>query len=214
LSEEINDEVSESIEQLLLPQDELLSAGIHIGTKVKTKDMTPFIYRIRGDGLFVLDLKRTDERIRIVAKFLSRFEPSKIAVAAARLYAHEPVKKFCEIVRATAITGRFIPGMLLNPIYPNRIEPDVMIVSDPRADFQAVKEASKMGIPVVALCSTDNNFSYIDLVIPTNNKGKRALAVIYWLLARQVLRERSEISPDGNLTTSIDEFEVKLVEKT
>lgn len=214
MSEEINDEVPESIEQLLLPQDDLLSAGIHIGTKVKTKDMTPFIYRVRGDGLFVLDLKRTDERIRIVAKFLSRFEPSKIAVAAARLYAHEPVTKFCEIVRATAITGRFIPGMLLNPIYPNRIEPDVMIVSDPRADFQAVKEASKMGIPVVALCSTDNNFSYIDLVIPTNNKGKRALAVIYWLLARQVLRERSEISPDGNLTTSIDEFEVKLVEKT
>jgi small subunit ribosomal protein S2 len=214
LSEEINDEVSESMEQLLLPQDVLLSAGIHIGTKVKTKDMTPFIYRIRGDGLFVLDLKRTDERIRIVAKFLSRFEPSKIAVAAARLYAHEPVTKFCEIVRATAIIGRFIPGMLLNPIYPNRIEPDVMLVSDPRADFQAVKEASSMGIPVVALCSTDNNFSYIDIAIPTNNKGKRALAVIYWLLARQVLRERSEIPPDGDLTTSIDEFEVKLVEKT
>ncbi|OYT50208.1 30S ribosomal protein S2 [Candidatus Bathyarchaeota archaeon ex4484_231] len=202
------------MEDLLLPQDVLLSAGIHIGTKIKTKDMESFIYRVRGDGLFVLDLKKTDERIRIAAKFLARFEPSKIAVAAARLYAREPVTKFCEVVGATPITGRFIPGMILNPLYPNRIEPDVMVVSDPRADFQAVKEASSMGIPVVALCSTDNDFSNIDLVIPTNNKGRRALAIVYWLLARQVLRERGELAPDADLPVSIEDFEVKLVEKT
>jgi small subunit ribosomal protein S2 len=89
-----------------------------------------------------------------------------------------------------------------------------MIVSDPRADFQAVKEAASIGIPVIALCSTDNDFSYIDLAIPTNNKGRRALAVIYWLLARQVLRERGEIPPDGDLTVSIEDFEAKLVERT
>jgi len=215
LSEEVGEERSGAVmEDLLLPQDVLLSAGIHIGTKIKTKDMESFIYRVRGDGLFVLDLKKTDERIRIAAKFLARFEPSKIAVAAARLYAREPVTKFCEVVGATPITGRFIPGMILNPLYPNRIEPDVMVVSDPRADFQAVKEASSMGIPVVALCSTDNDFSNIDLVIPTNNKGRRALAIVYWLLARQVLRERGELAPDADLPVSIEDFEVKLVEKT
>jgi len=201
------------IEGLLLSQDNLLSTGIHIGTKIKTKDMEPFIYRVRGDGLFVLDLKKTDERIRVTAKFLARFEPSKIAVAAARLYAREPVLKFCEVVGTTPITGRFVPGMLLNPMYPDRIEPDVILVSDPRADFQAVKEASSMGIPVIALCSTDNDFSYVDLAIPTNNKGRRALAVIYWLLARQVQRERGEVPPDGELSVSIEDFEVKLVEK-
>jgi len=206
LSEEVGEERSGAVmEDLLLPQDVLLSAGIHIGTKIKTKDMESFIYRVRGDGLFVLDLKKTDERIRIAAKFLARFEPSKIAVAAARLYAREPVTKFCEVVGATPITGRFIPGMILNPLYPNRIEPDVMVVSDPRADFQAVKEASSMGIPVVALCSTDNDFSNIDLVIPTNNKGRRALAIVYWLLARQVLRERGELAPDADLPVSIEE---------
>jgi len=200
--------------ELLLPQDELLSAGIHIGTKIKTKDMEPFIYRVRPDGLFVLDLNKTDERIRVAAKFLARFDPSKIAVVAARLYAREPVNKFCKMVGSFPITGRFVPGMLSNPLYPNRIEPDVIVVSDPRADSQAVKEASIMGIPVVALCSTDNNFRYIDLVIPTNNKGRRALAVIYWLLARQVLRERGEIPPDGNIPLSIEDFEVKIIEKT
>ena len=202
------------MEGLLLSQDSLLSTGIHIGTKIKTRDMEPFIYRVRGDGLFVLDLKKTDERIRVTAKFLARFEPTKIAVAAARLYAREPVMKFCEIVGATPITGRFVPGMLLNPIYPLRIEPEVIFVSDPRADFQAVKEASSIGIPIIALCSTDNDFSYVDLVIPTNNKGRRALAVIYWLLARQVIREKGEIAPDGELSVSLEDFEVKLVEKS
>ncbi|RLC33382.1 MAG: 30S ribosomal protein S2 [Candidatus Nealsonbacteria bacterium] len=200
--------------ELLLPRDELLSAGIHIGTKIKTKDMEPFIYRVRPDGLFVLDLNKTDERIRIAAKFLARFEPAKIAVVAARLYAREPASKFCKLVGSFPITGRFVPGMLSNPMYPNRVEPDVIIVSDPRADSQAVKEASTLGIPVVALCSTDNNFSYVDLVIPTNNKGRRALAVIYWLLARQVLRERGEIPPDGDIPLSIEDFELKLIEKT
>ena len=211
--EAIDETVVAPIEGLLLSQDNLLSTGIHIGTKIKTKDMEPFIYRVRGDGLFVLDLKKTDERIRVTAKFLARFEPSKIAVAAARLYAREPVLKFCEVVGTTPITGRFVPGMLLNPMYPDRLEPDVILVSDPRADFQAVKEASSMGIPVIALCSTDNDFSYVDLAIPTNNKGRRALAVIYWLLARQVQRERGEIPPDGELSVSIEDFEVKLVEK-
>ena len=197
-------------EELLLPQDTMLSAGIHIGTRMKTKDMDPFIYRVRADGLFVLDVQKTDERIRVVAKFLARFEPSKIAAVAARLYGRSPVEKFCEVVGAIPIIGRFVPGLLSNPLYPNRIEPSVIMVSDPKADVQAVKEASTVGIPVIALCSTDNDFSYVDLVIPTNNKGRRALAVIYWLLARQILRERGEIPPDGDISQSIDDFEVKL----
>ena len=197
-------------EELLLPQDTMLSAGIHIGTRMKTKDMDPFIYRVRADGLFVLDVQKTDERIRVAAKFLARFEPSKIAAVAARLYGHSPVEKFCEVVGAIPIIGRFIPGLLSNPLYPNRIEPSVIMVSDPKADVQAVKEASTIGIPVIALCSTDNDFSHVDLVIPTNNKGRRALAVIYWLLARQILRERGEIPADGDISQSINDFEVKL----
>jgi small subunit ribosomal protein S2 len=176
----------------LLPRDTLLSAGIHIGTRMKTLDMEPFIYRVRPDGLFVLDVKKTDDRIRTAAKFLARFERARVAVAASRLYAHEPVKKFCELTGATPIVGRFIPGLLSNPQYSSRIDPEVILVSDPRADAQAVKEAAQVGIPIVALCSTDNEFAGVDFVIPTNNKGRRALAVIFWLLARQMLRERGE----------------------
>jgi small subunit ribosomal protein S2 len=207
----IEEEAAEiTAEELLLPRDTLLSAGIHIGTRMKTGDMEQFIYRVRPDGLFVLDVKKTDDRIRIAAKFLARFEPAKIAAAAARLYAQAPVSKFCQVTGATPVIGRFIPGLLSNPLYPNRIEPEVLIVSDPRADSQAVKEAASEGIPVIALCSTDNEFSGVDFVIPTNNKGRRALAVIYWLLARQILRERGELPPDKDLPLTIEDFEAKI----
>jgi small subunit ribosomal protein S2 len=213
VSEEKKEEIASSDEELLLPQDTLLSAGIHIGTRMKTQEMNQFIYRVRPDGLYVLDIKKTDERIRVAAKFLARFDPAKVVAVAARLYGRDPVKKFCDVTGATPVLGRFIPGMLSNPIYPKRIEPGVIIVSDPKADAQAVKEASIMGIPVIALCSTDNEFRDVDLVIPTNNKGRRALAIIYWLLARQIMRERGEIPTDGDISLSVDDFEVKLTKE-
>jgi len=203
----------ETEEKYLLPREELLSAGVHIGSRVKTGDMEKFIYKVRPDGLFVLDLDKLDERIRVAAKFLSRFEPEKILVVSSRLYGREPVKRFCEVVGATPVVGRFIPGLLTNPLYEGHVEADVVFVSDPRADSQAVREATVMGIPVVALCGTDNSLSNVDLAIPTNNKGRRALATIYWLLARQILRERGDIPPDGNIQYTIDDFEVKLEEE-
>src|SRR5665647_2328793 len=113
-------------ETLLLPRDTLLSAGIHIGTRMKTLDMEPFIYRVRPDGLFVLDVKKTDDRIRATGKFLSRYEPARVAVAATRLYAHEPVKMFCKLTGSTPIIGRFIPGQLSNPQYSSRIDPEAV----------------------------------------------------------------------------------------
>jgi small subunit ribosomal protein S2 len=205
-----SDQEAQIADEFLLPRDTLLSAGVHIGTRMKTRDMEPFIYRVRPDGLFVLDVKKTDERIRTASKFLARFEKSKVAIAATRLYAHEPVRKYCELTGATPIIGRFIPGLLTNPQYSHRVDPEIIVVCDPRADSQAIKEASKMGIPIVALCSTDNEFSGVDFVIPTNNKGRRALAVVFWLLARQVLRERGELASDKEPQVPIEEFEAKI----
>ena len=197
---------------LLLPIDSLLSAGIHIGAKIKTRDMLPFIYKVRPDGLFVLDIKKTDERIRTAAKFLSRFVPSRVIVVSSRLYGRTPVQKFSEITRTVPILGRFLPGILSNPSHSKHIEARVVVVTDPKADKQALKEAASVGIPVIALCDTDNSFRGVDLVIPTNNKGRRALATIYWLLARQVLIEKGELSQGGNLPLPIEDFETKLAE--
>lgn len=196
--------------ELLIQLDKYLAAGIHIGTQVKTQSMLPFIYRVRSDGLYVLDIRKTDERIRVAARFISRFEPSKVLVVSTRTYGQKPAKKFAEVTRARAITGRFIPGTLTNPSLPNYVDVDVVIVTDPRTDMQALIEAEKAGIPTVALCDTDNSTSKVDLCIPTNNKGRRALSLIYWLLARQVLRERGELPEGSELQVSVEDFEAKI----
>ncbi len=191
------------METKLTEIDDYLAAGIHIGTQQKTASMKRYIYKVRPDGLYVLDVKATDERIAIVAKFLAKFKPEKILVVSRRQYGQRPIEKFARLTGAKAIAGRFIPGTLTNPNLDSFIEPEVLIVTDPRSDEQAVKEAGAIGIPVVALCDTDNTASFVDIAIPTNNKGKKALNMIYWLLAREVLRARGE---DVSNFISLEEF--------
>ncbi len=197
-------------ENLLLSLEELLAAGLHIGTRIKTVDMEKYIFRVRPDGLFILNIGDTNEKIRVAAKFMARFEPNRILAVSSRLYGKTPVEKFAELTKTVPIIGRFMPGLISNPLQPHHAEPQVVLVTDPRADFQAIKEATSVGVPVIALCDTDNVFSSVDFVIPVNNKGRRALAVVYWLLARQLLRERGELGQDGNITSTIDDFETKL----
>jgi len=197
-------------EDLLLPQEILLSAGVHIGTRVKTKDMEPYIYKVRPDGLFVLDVDKMNERIKVAARFLARFDLSKVVVASSKRYGRTPVEKFCELTGAVPYTGRFTSGTFTNPVFSGYFEPVAVVVTDALADDQIVEEAALVGVPVVALCSTDNNLSNVDLIIPVNNKGRRSLAVAYWLLCREVKRERKELPRDGDLPVSIDDFETSL----
>ena len=201
---------TQQTDNLLLPQEVLLSAGVHIGTRVKTKDMVPFIYKVRPDGLFVLDMEKMNERIIVAAKFLARANMSKVAVASSKRYGRTPVDKFCELTGAEPFLGRFTSGSFTNPIYSDFFEPEIIIVTDALADAQIVEEASAMGIPVIAFCSTDNSLRNIDLVIPMNNKGRRSLAIAYWLLCRQVKRELGEFSADADWNVSMDAFETEL----
>lgn len=175
---------------LLIPVEDYLSAGVHIGTQQKTKDMERFIHRVRTDGLYVLDISQTDDRIRTAARFLSDYSPEGILVASSRQYGRFPAQKFADAIGARARTGRFIPGTLTNPQYEGYIEPDVVVVTDPIGDSQAVAEAITVGIPVIAMCDSNNATSNVDLVVPTNNKGRKALAVVYWLLANETLDNR------------------------
>lgn len=172
---------------LLIPVEDYLGAGVHIGTQQKTKDMERFIHRVRTDGLYVLDVGRTDERIRTAADFLANYDAENMLVASSRQYGRFPAEKFAETIGARARTGRFIPGTLTNPDYDGYIEPDVLVVTDPIGDAQAVTEAVTVGIPVIAMCDSNNSVSNVDLVVPTNNKGRRALSVVYWLLANETL---------------------------
>lgn len=196
--------------ELLVPLEQYLVAGIHIGTHICTAFMKPFVYRVRSDGLYILDVKKIDERIRIAAKFLARYDSSKIAAVSARLYGQKPVVKFCQYVGCKSFIGRFLPGTFSNPSLSNYFEPEVVVITDPRADSQALKEASEIGVPIVALADTDNKTEFVDLVIPVNNKGRKSLALVYWLLAREILRSKGIIQPDAELPESPKEFEVKI----
>jgi len=198
------------MEEYLVPLDQYLAAGVHIGTQQKTKDMKRFIYRVRQDGLYVLDVRKTDERLRAAGKFLAKFDPDRILAVSVRLYGQKPVKKFGEITGARSIPGRFLPGTMTNPLVRNFFEPDVLIVTDPRADHQALKEAIDVGIPVVALVDTENFLSYVDLAIPTNNKGRKALALVYWILTREVLFNRGDITSREDFKVPIEEFEMRI----
>jgi len=190
---------------LLIPVEDYLGAGVHIGTQQKTKDMERFIHRVRTDGLYVLDVSQTDSRIRTAADFLANYDPEQVLVTSSRQYGRFPAEKFADAVGARARTGRFIPGTLTNPDYDGYIEPDVVVVTDPIGDAQAVKEAITVGIPVIAMCDSNNQVSNVDLVIPTNNKGRRALSVVYWLLANETLDRRG-----ADTVYALEDFEAEI----
>ncbi len=190
---------------LLIPVEDYLGAGVHIGTQQKTADMERFIHRVRDDGLYVLDVSRTDGRIRTAADFLANYTPEQVLVTSSRQYGRYPAEKFAEAIGARAWTGRFIPGTLTNPEYAGYIEPDVVVVTDPIGDSQAVKEAITVGIPVIAMCDSNNSTENVDLVIPTNNKGRRALSVVYWLLANETIDRRG-----GEPTYALEDFEADI----
>ncbi len=173
---------------LLISEEAYRNSAIHIGTKIRSADMKKFTSYVNKEGLNILDVKKIDERIRVAAKFLSRYDPQGIVFIASREYAKKPVKAAAAAISAKAMTERFIPGSFTNPIIPGYVEPDVVVINDPATDSQALREAVANGIPVVALCHTNNSTSFVDLVIPGNNKGRESLALIYFLLTREILR--------------------------
>ncbi len=195
-------------DDMLVPLDEYLKAGVHIGSQFKNGDMKKYIYKTRQDGLHIIDVKTIDERLGLAAEFLSRYEPSKVMVVAARIYARKPAKKFAELIGAKAVIKRFIPGTLTNPNNPHYTEAEVVFVSDPAIDKQAIIEATDQRIPVVALADTNNNLKNVDLAIPINNKGKKSLALAYWILAREILLKRGVIKSRSEFKVPLEEFEM------
>ncbi|MCI4325278.1 MAG: 30S ribosomal protein S2 [Thermoplasmata archaeon] len=177
--------------ELLIPEETYLTSGVHIGTQQKSASMRRFVYKVRFDGLHVLDIRETDRRIRLAAKFLSRYPAEKILSVSQRQYGQKPVRVFAKTIGAVSYSERFVPGCLTNPSLADYFEPKVLVVTDPATDQQALSEAVSIGIPVVGLCDVNNETRNVDLVIPANNKGRVALATVYWLLSREVLRARA-----------------------
>lgn len=175
-------------ETLMVPLDDFLRAGIHIGTKFKTKYMEPFIYKARPDGLLVLNVQEINSRLKVLANFLSQYKPEDIIVAARRENSWYAVNKFSELTGIRNYTGRYPPGMLTNMNLDIFVEAKLIFVVDPWIDKNAVKDAAKIGVPVVALCDTNNDALNVDLVVPCNNKGKKSLGLIFYIMAREYMK--------------------------
>ena len=182
--------------------------AVNIGTQQRSADMMQFIQEVRDDGLYLINLTKTDERIRIISKFINQFKPEEVVVASARQYGQRPARMFAEAIDAKSSVGRFIPGTFTNPKLPSFYEPGVLIVTDPAADQQAVREAVGSGVPIVAICDANNNLRNVDLALPANNKGRRSLALLYWLLSREVLKQRGKTTDEAwNEANNIDDWE-------
>lgn len=185
---------------MLVKQETYLEAGIHIGTRVRTFDMKKYVFKRRDDGLFIIDLRKTDERLISAAKILARLKPEDVLVVASRLYSGTPAAKFSALTGIPILKGRFIPGTMTNLSYSAFKEPKLIFVCDPKGEQEAISEAAKNGVPIISVCDTDNETKFIDLIIPANNKGKKALALIFYVLARELMLAQGKIS-------SYDQFE-------
>jgi len=210
MAEEKKKKEEKKEEGMSIPEETYMTSGAHIGTRQKTADIKNFIYKVRNDGLYIIDVKKTDERIKTAAKLLVKYDPSNVLIVSVRQYGQKPIKKLAEHTGIQVLDGRFRPGTLTNPNAKGFLEPELLIVTDPLADAQALHEAENIGIPVVGLCDTNNETKYLDIVIPTNNKGRRALALVYWLLTRAILKEQGKIKSYDDFKPTIEDFEAEI----
>lgn len=197
-------EVKPEEKNMLVDRTEYLTSGVHIGMKTCTKYMKRFVYKIRDDGLAVFNVQKVDERISVAANFLSNFE--NIMIVSRKSNGERAVRKLAELLDGKAVAGRFPPGTLTNPSFKEFFEPDVLLVIDPLIDKQAVEEAKKKRVPVVALCDTFNDCVDIDVVIPANNNGKKSIALIFWLLARELMKKKGKIKKDSEFKVTVKDF--------
>ena len=196
-------------QELLVPNDEYLKSGIHIGTKFKTRYMANFIYKTRTDGLSVLNIQQIDERLRFLANFLAGYAPEEILVVCRRESGWKPVKLFGKLTGAKVFAGRYPPGVLTNSALDRYMETKVLLVVDAWQDRNAALDAVKVGVPVAALCDTNNQSNYLDLVVPCNNKGKKSLGLVFYILTKEYMEKRGLSNVNSPFTHTTDDFTEK-----
>jgi len=185
----------------------MLAAHVHIGTKNLDPNMERYVWRRKQDGVYLLNLGKTWEKLTLAARIIVAIEnPEDVVVVSARPYGQRAVFKFAQHTGAAYIGGRYTPGTFTNQIQRKFIEPRLLVVTDPRVDHQPVREASYVNIPCIAFCNTDAPLEHVDVAIPANNRAKHSIALMYWLLAREVLRMRAIINRAEPWNVMVDLF--------
>jgi len=181
---------AEKREELLVPLEDYINSAVHLGTRAVTPGMREYVYRRKADGIAVLNTKKIDERIALAADFLSKYKPEDIILCCKRDSGHKAIKAFNE---ATGIKTfeKYPPGMITNPNLDIFLESSVLFIIDPWLDKNALNDAVKLRIPVVALCDTNNNTNNIDVVVPCNNKSSKSIGLVLYIIAKLYLKKRN-----------------------
>jgi len=192
--------MSGGLEVLSMKEDDVvkfLAAQVHIGTTNSDFRMEAYIYKRNPQGTNIINLRKTWEKLILAARAIAAIEnPADVCVVSVRPQGQRAVLKFARYTGATPVAGRFTAGGFTNHLQSKFSEPRLLVAADPRIDHQSITESSYVNIPVIAFCNTDAPMSYVDIGIPCNTKGHHALGLMWWMLAREVLRLRGTISRD------------------
>ena len=205
-------QINKQSNKTLVNVDLYLKNGIHIGTKYKNGPMSKFIFKSRGDKLNVMDIQVIDKRIRVAIDFILRYKPEDVIFISRKRYALPGMKLLKKNFNYNIKLNRFIPGTFTNPESDYFIEPKLVFIVDPNIDRQAIVEAKKIRVPIIALSTTSSNVRDIDLIVPFNNKGRKAVAMFFWLLNRELLLRNGIIKKEEDYGRTVEDFVYSLTD--